>query len=217
MRVSSVMALVVMAGIPVLAQPVSPIRGDYVEVRSNHVFTCGCLQSGELVTGGKEAILAWQIRTGEYSGLPLAGVKAVAVVVGSGNLSVEGTPRRAILYLDGLTSESQEKAMVALLGQAYAKALGEVVSVKRVPIRMENNGDAATVVVSEVARVRVRKPRLPEDAHLGSELWYGPFISLQRSELATTLHDEFWGDDFERRWRTFEPGIRSHRGEFVLP
>ena len=59
------------------AKPQGPVtvQGDYAKARSGHVYTCGCLYSGEMVTAGKEAILVWNITRGNHQGESLAGVK----------------------------------------------------------------------------------------------------------------------------------------------
>lgn len=82
------------------------VAGEYVEARSGHVYTCGCLYSGESVTGGKEAILVWRILRGDYQGTALAGIRVAAVVVGESNLAAADA-RRSVLYLDGTTSAGQ--------------------------------------------------------------------------------------------------------------
>lgn len=195
---------------------VTPVTGAYVEVRANHVFTCGCFYSGELVTAGKEAILAWKIRTGSHSGISLEGLKAVAVVVGPDHLSIEGVPRRTALYLDGISSVRQQKAAVALLQEHYSDVLGQIVTFHQTPINFQSNGDSTTVEIPEIARLELRQSRLPEDAHLGSALWYDPYIPVTSSQLSTVEHDEYWGDDFSRRWRRYDTGISGYTAEFAL-
>ena len=70
-----VVALALLLGLNLYAAAPPAITGDYVEVRSHHVYTCGCLYSGEQATGGREAILAWAIRQGEVDGVSLAGLR----------------------------------------------------------------------------------------------------------------------------------------------
>jgi hypothetical protein len=45
------------------AEQPSVIQGDYIEDRSNHVYGCYCEWSGESETNGKEATLAWNIKS----------------------------------------------------------------------------------------------------------------------------------------------------------
>ena len=82
------------------AQQQSIIEGDYIEYRSNHVHSCLCEWSGESVTGGKEATLAWHFRAGQFEGVPLAGVRIVAVIQGENTLSQGEARRKTVLVLD---------------------------------------------------------------------------------------------------------------------
>src|SRR5690242_16365931 len=56
------------------------VTGDYVESRSANVYVGACHHEGELMTAGRNALLAWNISGGEYNGVSLKGVTAVAVV-----------------------------------------------------------------------------------------------------------------------------------------
>lgn len=177
-------SLLLLAGSLYAATPAT-VSGDYVEVRSNHVYTCACLFSGEQVTGGREAILAWSVREGEYGGTPLAGAKAVAVLQGPENLSLGGTARQSVMFVDAAGSGARQ-ALVEMLREYYGNVLGQVIGVQAVPISFENEGERVIVNAGELSRFVVRPARLPEDAHLGSFLWYDPFIATQASMLGTT-------------------------------
>jgi len=204
-------------GISVLADPASAVEGDYVEVRSNHVYTCGCLYSGESVTSGTEVILAWNFRKGALSNFQLDHVKAAAVIVGSSSLSADDGPRKTALYLDGIASSQQERAVVAWFRQKYPDLLGEVVAVRKSPIYFDRTNDQLKVGVGDEVQLTLRNARLPEDAHLGSQQWYQPFTELRNTQLSTVLQDEYSGPDFGRSWRRWEPRIAAFTGQFTSP
>lgn len=216
MTSSLFLSVFLLAGFQLTAEMSNSIGGDYVEVRSNQVYTCGCMFSGEAVTGGTEAILAWNIHTGVLAGVPLRNFKVVAVTVGAENLGMGETDRRTVLYFDGVSSKDQETAGLSLLRERYSDVLGEIIGVREAPIHFQKENDTTSVQVTDIARLVVRKTRLEEDAHPGSSLWYDPFINLKRSTLGTVLHDEYRGEDFSRRWRRSWPAIRSYTGEFAL-
>lgn len=192
------------------------IFGDYIEARSGHVYTCGCLYSGEMVTAGREAILAWRVAAGEVEGTPLAGVKVAAVVVGDHNLGAHSGARRTVLYVNTEASDAQATAVRTLWAQEYGRVLGEIVALRRVPITFEKENGIWRVRIPGIAAIESRKAKLPDDAHLGSFLWYSPFTTLAESTLATALYYEYWGDEFGRRWRDREPGISGYYGSFSL-
>ena len=193
------------------------LTGDYIEVRSNHVYTCGCLYSGEQVTGGREAILVWAVRDGLYHGVSLAGTRVVAVVQGPDNLSLETTVRHSVLYVDGAVSELQRLALVDMVREQYGKAVGEIVRVHAKPITFQRDGDRVRVRVAGTTHIVVRLARLPEDAHQGSLLWYEPFIPTSESRLATREYSSFSGPEFRRQWWTREEGITGYIATFGVP
>ncbi len=198
------------------AEPSTPIVGQYLEARSGHVHTCGCLYSGEQVTEGKEAILAWAFKGGEYGGTSLAGFNVVAVIVGEGHLGVESTRRSSALYVDSAGTEAQRQAAIELLHEQYGKALGTIIAVHQAPVVFEWNSDRLVVSLGGAGSVVGRKARLPEDAHPGSRTWYEPFIPMTDASLSTTLQYIYQGGDFSRQWDETEAGITGYMGSFAL-
>lgn len=192
------------------------VVGDYIEVRSNHIYTCGCLYSGEQMTDGREAILAWSIQQGQYRGVPLAGARAVAVLEGERNLGLPGAGRRSVLFIDVADSGADQQAVAGVLKEAFAGVLGEVIAVHSAPIRFDRDGERLAIQVGEVSRLVVRPARLPEDAHQGSALWYTPFIPTTESRLGTTEYNSYRGDEFGHRWWTRDPGITAYIARFTL-
>lgn len=216
MTIRNAVVGVVLCACVALAEPPAPIAGEYVEARSNHVYTCGCLYSGEMVTDGREAILIWNFQRGVYQGASLESVKVMAVVTGQDALSLGAGNRRAVLYVDRAASLSQRDAVVALLAARYAPVLGEIAAVHAVPIGFDKEAGTVTVRAAGIAEVSMRAARLPDDAHLGSVLWYSPFIPLADSTLAMTLRYEYSGNDLASRWWRNEPGITGYFGRFTV-
>ena len=209
-------SFLLLAGLSAAAATPPVVTGDYIEVRSNHVYTCGCLYSGEQMTGGREAILAWSIREGQFRGEPLAGARAVAVLMGPENLSLQGAERKSVMFVDGV-GPSAQTALVEMLREFYGVVLGEVLSVQAVPISFERDGERVAVNVGSLSRLVVRPARLPDDAHLGSSLWYAPFIPTAQSTLGATEYSSFAGDHFRHRWWEYDAGITAYIATFQLP
>jgi hypothetical protein len=217
MKLLATVALVtLLCAVPLAAAEAPAVSGDYLEARSNEVYTCGCLFSGQMTTAGREAILAWRITRGAYQGTALAGVKVVAVVVGDANLGAYDGPRRTALYLDANASDAQLQAILALWRREYSQALGKIAAVHRVPINFTQQGDAVRLSIPNLVEVQARKTRLPEDAHPGSFLWYQPFVPLRSSSLATALNYQYSGMDFQHQWQDLLPSINGYLGEFAL-
>lgn len=189
------------------------VSGDYLEVRSNQVYTCGCLYSGEQVTGGREAVLAWNFREGSLAGKPLHDVRVVAVLMGATSLSIGESPRVSVLYVDGLEADRQAD-FLRWMQARYGNLLGDVLAVHQAPIQFIKAADTWEVTAGDEVHVKVRRTILPEDAHLGALQWYDPFIPLAQSELVTIQLDQYAGTDLGMRWRRVYPEITGFRGEF---
>lgn len=214
MRYLATTFMVLLMAVQVKAQRSPNVQGDYAEARSGEVYTCGCLYSSEMVTAGKEAILVWRISHGNYRGTSLAGVKVAAVIVGETNLGAYPGPRRAALYLDGITSEGQRQALLALWQHEYSGILGDVKAVHTAQFSFDLQAETVHVSIPGIADFQARKAQLPEDAHPGSFLWYSPFTALSESFLATASHYEYSGADFARQWTDLMPSIRGYVGKF---
>jgi hypothetical protein len=213
--VSLAFTLLVFLGGALRAATPAAVTGDYIEVRSGHVYTCGCLYSGEMATGGREALLTWAVREGNYRGVSLGGAKAVAVVLGSAHLGLPDTERKSVLFVDA--AGQQQEALVDLLRDRFGSALGRIVSVHHAPISVVREQERLAVQAGNLVRVVVRPARLPDDAHLGSSLWYEPFIPTVDRTLATAEYSRFWADDFQHRWWNQEPGIYGYIARFAVP
>ncbi len=213
---SGIFTMVFVLGTPGLAQNQSEISGEYVEARSNHVFGCACQWSGEQVTGGKEAILAWNIKSGTYSGIPLAGVKIVTIVVGQDTLSVGSSPRSCVIFLDDAASKEQQQAAKDFVRVHYGWLVGQFLRTYYVPIGFFQDSDIADFSAGDTVHVSIRKARLPEDALSGARRWYDPFIPLENAVLGTILNNRYQGRDFDARWDVYDSGTSGYFGRFLL-
>jgi hypothetical protein len=191
------------------------IRGLYVEDRSNHVHGCYCEWSGQSQTGGREAILAWRFREGGYSGVPLAGAIAVAVIRGEATLSMGFATRQSVLFIDA-QSLAQRRAAESLLRDKYERFLGRILRVSPAEIRMEVEPGGARVHIPGTLALEVRKAVLPDDALPGSTRWYDPFVPLEEAELGTRVLSRFSATDFQYVWSDHEPATSGYYGRFVF-
>jgi len=70
------------------------LRGDYVEVRTASVFAGACHFNGEVVTTGREAMMAWNVTSGKWQGIDLTGVRVLAIVSSDANLAEANAARQ---------------------------------------------------------------------------------------------------------------------------
>jgi hypothetical protein len=210
------------------------IRGEYVEARTNDVFTGPCFSNADVFITGHQAVMAWKVTEGTYKGVDLAGLTVAAAVKGSSTFDAD-TPdeARSILIVDKQANPQQREALVAL-----AKALGgdrmkNVVDVRTSPMAltiehhdMESPSDAHTghvmpkapralFIAPDLAEISTR-PLDDRDHKCGNEVQAYPALSKGVDVLpAYTLGHSFKGQGLNTRWD--DPNARSSLvGRFAL-
>ncbi len=176
----------------------SAVKGDYVEVRTASVFAGACHYNGELVTTGRDAILAWSVAEGEHAGVDLAGVRAVAVVSSEANLSEQNGARKSAIVLDA--TDAQAAAWTAMMKQQSAVTLGEIVSIRRGPVAFKHDKDGYTVDAAGFASVRVQP--IPDGAccKQPNRVWYEPLTTLADRKVGYTATASYAGGKVGEKW-----------------
>src|SRR6266508_4479818 len=133
--------IVCLAALTLTSQAEKPaLQGDYVEVRTASVFAGACHFNGEVVTTGRDALMAWNVTSGSWNGINLNGVRAIAIVNSEENLANAQATRHTELILDQSANHDQKVAMLDALKSRYAATLGEIVSVRSAPITLKHEG-----------------------------------------------------------------------------
>src|SRR6266496_1155411 len=99
------------------------VRGEYVEARTASVFAGACHYNGELTTTGRDALMAWNVTSGRWKGIDLAGVRAMAIVTSEANLAEINAAHRSEVLVDSSATEAQANAMLDALKTKYAASL----------------------------------------------------------------------------------------------
>src|SRR6185436_11614336 len=87
MNIAIPVALLTLAAASSFAGGATPaISGDYLEVRSCDVYTGPCFANSEMGLTGKEGIMVWSVRDGNWKGTSLEGLSVIAVVRTDGTL-----------------------------------------------------------------------------------------------------------------------------------
>ena len=85
------------------------VKGDYVEVRTASVFAGACHYNGELTTAGRDALMAWNVKSGTWQGVDLTGVRAIAIVSAAENLADKNAARQAEIIIGENASDAQSR------------------------------------------------------------------------------------------------------------
>ncbi len=175
------------------------LRGDYVEVRTASVFAGACHYNGEVVTTGRDAMMAWNVTSGKWQGVDLTGVRVMAIVSADANLAEDNAARQSEIIIDSAASRTQALAMVNALREKYAASLGKVVEVRSAPISFERNGRTYAVVTNEAA---INVEAMPNDVccKMPNLVWYTPLVGLESRKVGYTSKALYSGKVVGEPW-----------------
>jgi hypothetical protein len=175
------------------------LRGDYVEVRTASVFAGACHYNGEVVTTGRDAMMAWNVTNGQWQGVDLSGVRALAIVSADVNLAEDNAARTSEIIIDSNASRAQAVAMLNALKEKYAAALGTVAAVRSAPISFERNGRTYKVVTSEAS---MNVEAMPNDlcCKMPNLVWYTPLVGLENRKVGYTSKALYSGKVVGEPW-----------------
>ena len=174
------------------------LRGDYVEVRTASVFAGACHYNGEVVTTGRDAMMAWNVTSGKWQGVDLSGVRAVAIVTSEANLS-DNAARSSEIIIDSKASSTQSQAMIAALKQNYAATLGNVVTVRYAPITFDHTGRSYAVTADDAS---INVEAMPNDlcCKMPNLVWYSPLVVLENRKVGYTVKAVYSGKAIATPW-----------------
>jgi hypothetical protein len=191
------------------------VSGAYLEARNADLYGGRCTGAGH--GDGRAAIIAWQIEKGDFEGVPLAGLSAVAVIRGDEPLSASGAAAdqngaRSLIFVDAAATPEQRAALEAMVRAQAGKVLGEVIRVDAVAIELAVDPRRALgrLQVANLAELRTR-PFNRLDALCGDETLTSPPLALGVDATpAVALEHAFRGDELGTPWDAV-----NGRGAFV--
>ena len=169
-----------------LGASASAPTGDYVEARTASVFAGACHYSGEYVSDGREAVLAWHFKSGDWHGVSLAGVSAVAVVRADNNLAEASAHRATRLYVDTHATLAQQKALAEALNARYAASLGTVTSAETAVISFQHLANGYRVSAPQIAALSVEALPNRECCKQPNLVWYSPLAPVTDRRVGYT-------------------------------
>jgi len=176
------------------------IRGEYVEVRTASVFAGACHYNGELTTAGRDALMAWSVKSGHWQGIDLAGVRAVAIVSAEANLA-ENSGRRSEIIVGENASDAQSLAMVEALKSRYTASFGKIISVRRGPLSFDHKGRTYSVSAGDLVSLNV--DAMPDDlcCKMPQLVWYTPLVPLENRKVGYTTKALYSGSEVSDPWQ----------------
>jgi hypothetical protein len=175
------------------------LRGDYVEVRTASVFAGACHYNGEVVTTGRDALMAWNVTSGKWQGVDLTGVRVLAIVSADVNLGEANAPRQSEIIIDSSASRTQALAITNALKEKYAASLGNIVEVRTAPITFQRSGRTYAVATNEAA---INVEAMPNDlcCKMPNLVWYTPLVGLENRKVGYTSKALYSGKVVGEPW-----------------
>jgi hypothetical protein len=175
------------------------LRGDYVEVRTASVFAGACHYNGEVITTGRDAMMAWNVTSGKWQSVDLSGVRAVAIVTSESNLSETNAARSSEIIIDAQASRAQSQAMIDALKTKYASTLGNVVTVRYAPVTFKHSGRSYAVAADDAT---INVEAMPNDlcCKMPNLVWYSPLVMLENRKVGYTVKATYSGKAIATPW-----------------
>lgn len=206
-----------LAAVPAFAG--GAVVGEYVEARTAEVFAGGCIMSSQAETMGREAVLAWHVRDGDYDGEQLAGLSVVAAVAGDRNLGIREiggeapAAVRGIVFVDQKATPAQRRALVRMAQTLSRGLITDVVDVKAVPVAFNETATTIDVTAGE-ARLAIQRHH-HHTAGCGAMKWFTPFSAVDGAMIGVTDANTYDGRALGIRWS--DPNRKSaFSGTFTL-
>ncbi len=184
------------------------IRGEYIETRSADVYTGQCFANGEVNLVGNQAILAWHVQSGSWSGVSLNGLTIAAAVKAQATLGdpyANPYPAEAVMIVDDQASQQQRDALVAFAKQMGGELLRNVKQVIPASVEMVVNlqhHGVAMLRAGQFATVQTRA--IGDKDHLcGNEkTFYPPLTQTAHAMPAVASNDTYRGPGLGVEWES---------------
>jgi hypothetical protein len=185
-----------------LAVPANSVRGDYVEARTASVFAGACHYNGEYMSTGNDAVAAWHFTSGRWNGVDISGVRAIAAVTSDSNLA-DNLPRKSELTIDSAATPAQREAVVSLIRQRYAAALGAISAVHVAPVEFRHDGSQYVVDAPGFATMTVEYMPNDECCKQPNLVWYTPLIDLTGRKVGFVDSAGYLAGNIADAWQRF--------------
>jgi hypothetical protein len=177
------------------------IQGDYVEARTASVFAGACHYNAELVTTGRDAIIAWNIASGSWNKTNLAGLRAMAAVTSDANLGNESAARKSELTIDPIATPAQVKAFQDFVQSQAGHELGTITKVRQSPVTFTRTGRAYDVTSPNFATLSVQPMPNDDCCTQPNLVWYKPLIQLEHRKVGFTINAAYTAATLGDPWQ----------------
>jgi len=208
MKMTLAALLMTLTAANALAVSQPAIKGDYLEVRSCDIYTGPCFANAEMGTTGKEAMLVWTVKEGNWRGTSLDGLSVIAVVrtdATLGNMKYEPRSGKAVLIVDEKASPSQQEALKSFAQSMAGKLISEVAAVKTSDIEAKIGSctKSGCAVVKAKGLIDISTRCFGDDDHVcgNEDIFYPPLTDVSEPMPAYTEIAAFNGKGLNATWQ----------------
>jgi len=142
--------------------------------------------------------MAWNVTSGKWQGVDLAGVKVMAIVSSESNLSDKDAARQSEIVIDS-SSRAQSLAMLNAIREKYAASLGKIVKVRDASISFVREGKTYAVAADGAA---INVEAMPNDlcCKMPNLVWYTPMVGLENRKVGYTTNANYSGNTVSEQW-----------------
>ncbi|MFO1021289.1 MAG: DUF1326 domain-containing protein [Planctomycetales bacterium] len=189
----------------------SRISGEYMESRSCDVYTGPCFANGEIGLSGREALMAWKVDEGSWSGVSLNGLTVALAVRASDtlghNASFQNKPEalNAVVLVDQKADTKQKEALVNFVKGTVPELAKAITKVQSVPMTLVNDHVKGHGVfqAGDVARMETRKVAAGDCICTNEEVFYPPLSKVRNSQPVYCLESKFDSPALGTTWTTY--------------
>jgi hypothetical protein len=216
---------VFLVGLYIAATLASPafadVTGEYMEARTCQVYTGPCFANGEVGLAGKEAVMAWRIREGQFAGVELSGLSIVAVLRAPETLGMQGiegtSDLRTLVMIDHRADSRQREALVEFL---RAQVPGIVENAERiVPTSIHMDLDTEQLdgylQAGESVRLVTRRARAGDCICSNETGYYPPLAPLESYVPGVTTEGQVTARPLGTTW-SIPQSRTAYMGTFAL-
>jgi hypothetical protein len=143
-------------------------------------------------------MMAWNVTSGKWQGVDLAGVKVMAIVSSDANLSDKDAARQSEIVIDS-PSRQQSLAMLNAIKEKYAASLGNIVKVRNATISFVREGKTYAVAADDAT---INVEAMPNDlcCKMPNLVWYTPMVGLENRKVGYTTNANYTGNTVSEQW-----------------
>ena len=185
------LGLLAASPVPSPKQTTARVMGEYVEARTASVFAGPCHYNAELITDGRQALMAWNITAGKWNGVDLAGVRAMASVTADDSLGNAKATRTSELVVDRSATDAQVNAVVNMIKTEAATQLGTISTPTRATILFSHDSTGYTITASGFGDMTIQPMPNNECCSQPHNVWYSPLSPTENRKVGYTQSADY--------------------------